>query len=151
MALTTPPPRPPRTATCGTRGLIGTLLATVLTALALTALLCGTAMAGQMPAGTAQGRPAPQVSTAAGHGLSMSGVEGRPGCEECVRENSRAHCDSVVPVGVRDDSAHSGPCAVPADGQVAVAAVPVQAATVAVRDSAVSRPPDLHQLQVLRV
>lgn len=150
MALTTSPPRPPRTATRGRRGLIGRLLAVVLTALAFTTLLCGTAMAGQMPAGTAQSHPSPQASMVA-HAASEAGMADQALCDECVREGSRGHCDSVVPEGVRDASAHSGPCAVPADGQLAVAAAPVQAATVAVHDSAVSRPPDLYQLQVLRV
>ncbi|MET9835766.1 hypothetical protein ABZ078_42290 [Streptomyces sp. NPDC006385] len=150
MALTISPPRPPRVAGCGPRGVFARLLAVVLTTLAFAPLLCGAAMAAQIPAGMASDRPAaPQVSMA-GHGISTAGMDGRAACEDCARENG-GHCGSGLPAGIHDGSAHSGPCAAPAPGQMAAAAAPGRAATAAVRGSPASRPPDLHRLQVLRI
>ncbi|GHE39149.1 hypothetical protein GCM10018771_19530 [Streptomyces cellulosae] len=151
MALTTSLPRPPRVVGPDSRGLIARLLAVVLTVLAFATLLCGTAMAARMPAGIAPERPAAPHASRGHHGLSTAGMGGRAACEECARENGSGHCDSGLPAGVHDGSAHSGPCTAPAPGQMAAATLPVRAVTAAVRGSPASRPPDLHQLQVLRV
>ncbi|MFV0138078.1 hypothetical protein ACLGIH_33805 [Streptomyces sp. HMX87] len=150
MAMSASSPRLPSVAGRGKRGLIGRLLAVVLTGLAFTTLMCGAALADQMPAGMAQSHAAPHGSMVS-HAVSETGMSDQPLCDECVREDSRGHCDSGLPEGVRDDSARSGPCSAPADEQVAVAIEPVQAATVAAHGNLASRPPDLHQLQVLRV
>ncbi|GGL36036.1 hypothetical protein GCM10010095_21540 [Streptomyces anthocyanicus] len=148
MALTTSLPHPRRLAGCGRQGLIARLLAVVLTVLAVTTLLCGTAMAVETPAGAAQAHPAPQAGTVA-HAVFEAGMAGQADCDACVGEDGRAHCDSGLSAGVRDTLGKSGACAAPPPGQVPAVAAPSQAADV--RGSPVSRPPDLHQLQVLRV
>ncbi|MET9833538.1 hypothetical protein ABZ078_30495 [Streptomyces sp. NPDC006385] len=151
MALTISPPRPPRLAGRGTRELFALLLAVALTVLAFATVLCGAAMAVQMSPGMAPDSPAaPQVSMV-GHGVSTAGMGGQAACEECARESGRGHCDSGLPARVHDGSAHPGPCTVPAREQTVTTAAPVRAATAAVRGSPASRPPGLHQLQVLRV
>ncbi|MBC9725021.1 hypothetical protein H8R17_08610 [Streptomyces sp. TRM68367] len=126
--------------------------------MAAATLVCGTAAAASMPPGTAAGHEA-QITRAPssadmgsmdGRAVATAMPDGAAACEQCAQDG-RASCHAPVPDAVRATSPGPQPGATSGCGESYIPAPSAQALLTDHLTGVVSRPPDLHLLQRLRV